>query len=89
MAFRLESNCVDGAIDLWDANHVCDEFAQPIVDLEIDRLETNLLGMGEPLLIHIANQHDSCAEDTRGRSCRESPTGPQPRRRTLSTRRPP
>src|SRR5882757_2210858 len=42
----LEPDAVDGAIDLRDAEDISDEFAQPIVSGQVDRLEADLLGMG-------------------------------------------
>ena len=67
----LEADAVDRAIDFRNAQDVGDEFAQPIVLGEVDRLEADVLGMGEPLLIHVADQHDSRAKNARGRGGRE------------------
>lgn len=41
VAFRLEADCVDEAVDDWLPNHGRNEFAEPVVGVEIDRLESN------------------------------------------------
>ena len=66
MAFRLEANCVDEAVDDWLANYGCNEFAQPVVGVEIDRFETNFLRVRQAVLIHIANHHHCRTENARG-----------------------
>jgi hypothetical protein len=44
---------------------------------EVDRLEADLLGVSEPLLVHVADQHGRRAKDTRGRG-RRKPNRPCP-----------
>jgi hypothetical protein len=66
----FEADAVDRAIDFRNAEDVGDEFAQAIVPGEVDRLEPNVLGVGEPLLVHIPDQHSCRAENARGcRGC--------------------
>ena len=45
VAFRLEADRVDEAVDHRFTNYRRDEFAEPVVGVEIDRLEANLLRM--------------------------------------------
>jgi len=68
----FEANAVDRAIDFWNAQDVGDEFAQAIVLGKVDRLEANAFGMGEPLLVHVSDQHRRGSKNLRGRRGREA-----------------
>jgi hypothetical protein len=49
----FEADAVDRTVDFRNADNVGDQFAQPIVLGEINRLEADILGVGESLLVHI------------------------------------
>jgi hypothetical protein len=71
------------AIDFGNAEHVGDELAQAVVPGEVDRLEADLPGVSEPLLVHVSDQHGCRAEDARGRCGREAD---RPRARDVDRR---
>src|SRR5258706_175519 len=66
----LEADAIDPTVYLGFPQHIGHQFAEPIMFCEVDRLETDLLSVGESGLIQVADQHDSRAENTcrRGRS---------------------
>jgi len=55
-----------------NAPDVFDEFAQAIVFGEVDRFEAHLLGMGEPFLVHVSDQHGCHTKKVRGPCGREA-----------------
>jgi len=72
--FRLcfEADAVDRTIHFGNAQDVGDELTQAIVPGEVDRLEANVLGVGEPLFVHVSDQHGCRAKNLRGRRGREA-----------------
>src|SRR5882724_7322398 len=51
----FKTDAVDRAVDFWNAEHVGDEFAEAIMPGEVDRLEADLPGVGETLLVHVSD----------------------------------
>ena len=73
----LETGTIDSAVDFGLAQHIGDQFIQPIMFCEVDWFEANLLCVGEPLLIHVADQYDSRTR-IRADPAAARPTGPAP-----------
>jgi hypothetical protein len=73
-SFRLgfEADAVDRAIDLGNAEYVRHELAEAIMLGEVDRLEADVLGVGEPPFVHIPDQHSCRAENACGCRGRET-----------------
>src|SRR3984957_16788384 len=71
LRLRFEAHAVDRTVDFRNAKDVGDELAQAVVPGEVDRLEADLPGVGEPLLVHVPDQHGCGAENSRGRRGRE------------------
>ena len=72
LRLRFKADAVDRGINFWNAEDVSNEFAETIVPGEVDRLEADFLGVSEPLLVHVADQHGRRAKDARGRGRRKA-----------------
>src|SRR5258706_1757595 len=72
LCFGFKADAINRAIDFRNTQNLSNKLAQAIMLRKVDWLETYLLSMREPFLVHIADQHSGSAKNSRRSCCCEA-----------------